>query len=53
MNRFKDVSRHLLTFLDTVKKTGADQRCVAMVKSKMQKACMFACRSVAHPEYDC
>ena len=53
INRLKDVSRHFLSLLDTAKETGADQRWVAMAKTEMQKACMFACRSVAKPDDDC
>lgn len=53
MNRLKDVSRHFLNLLDTAKDTGADPRWLAMAKTEMQKACMFACRSVAQPDDDC
>ena len=53
MNRLKDVSRHFLSLLDTAKEAGADPRWVAMAKTEMQKACMFACRSVAKPDDDC
>lgn len=52
MNRLKDVSRHFLNLLETAKKTGADLRWAAMAKAEMQKACMFACRSVAKPDDD-
>lgn len=53
MNRLKGVSRHFLSLLDTAKETGADPRWVEMAKTEMQKACMFACRSVAQPDDDC
>lgn len=53
MNRFKDVSRHFINLLDTAKETGADPRWVAMARTEMQKACMFACRAVAKPDDDC
>ncbi|WP_318378833.1 hypothetical protein [Enterobacter sp.] len=53
MNSLKDVSRHFLKLLDTAKETGADPSCVAMAKTEMQKACMFACRAVAKPDDDC
>ncbi|WP_306587644.1 Acb2/Tad1 domain-containing protein [Hafnia paralvei] len=53
MNRFKEISRHFLNLLDTAKETGADPRWVATAKTEMQKACMFACRSVAKPDDDC
>lgn len=53
MNRLKDVSRHFLNLVETSKDTGADPRWVAMAKTEMQKACMFACRAVAKPDDDC
>lgn len=53
MNRLKDVSRHFLNLLDTAEETGADPRRVAMAKTEMEKACMFACRSVVQPDDDC
>ncbi len=53
MNRFKEVSRHFINLLDTAKETGADPRWVAIAKTEMQKACMFACRSVAKPDDEC
>lgn len=53
MNRLKDVSRHFLSLLETSKETGADPRWVAMAKTQMQQACMFACRAVAQPDDDC
>lgn len=53
MNRLKDVSRHFLNLLETSKETGADPRWVAMAKTQMQQACMFACRAVAQPDDDC
>lgn len=53
MNRLKDVSRHFISLLDTAKETGADPRWVSMARTEMQKACMFACRSVALPDDDC
>lgn len=53
MNRLKDVSRHFLSLLETSKETGADPRWVAIAKTQMQQACMFACRAVAQPDDDC
>ncbi|WP_426817913.1 DUF7681 family protein [Winslowiella sp. 2C04] len=53
MNRLKDVSRHFLNLLETSKETGADPRWVALAKTQMQLACMFACRAVAQPDDDC
>lgn len=53
MNRFKDASRHFINLLETSKETGADPRWLAMAKTEMQKACMFACRAVAKPDEDC
>ncbi|WP_147196001.1 hypothetical protein [Pantoea sp. CCBC3-3-1] len=53
MNRLKDVSRHFLNLLETSKETGANPRWIAMAKTEMQKACMFACRAVAQPDDDC
>ncbi|WPO96908.1 hypothetical protein SFA32_08175 [Buttiauxella sp. HR94] len=53
MNRLKDVSRHFLNLLDTAEETGADPRWVAMAKTGMEKACVFACRSIVQPDDDC
>lgn len=53
MNRLKDLSRHFLNLMETSKETGADPRWVAMVKTQMPQACMFACRTVAKPDDDC
>ncbi|WP_241648909.1 DUF7681 family protein [Rosenbergiella collisarenosi] len=53
MNTLKGVSRHFLSLLDTAKETGADHRWLAMAKTEMQQACMFACRAVAQPDDDC
>lgn len=53
MNTLKGISRHFMSILDTAKESGADPRWVAMAKTEMQKACMFACRAVAKPDDDC
>lgn len=53
MNSLKSLSRQFLSHLERLRNEGADQRWLAMAKSDMQKACMFACRSVAKPDDDC
>jgi hypothetical protein len=69
MNDLKDISRnfceqldiertHLL--LETVKVGSPEDdnckeamRCLAIARTKMQEACMWACRAVARPDADC
>ncbi|HBR3279591.1 hypothetical protein JQ762_19245 [Klebsiella pneumoniae] len=69
MNRLKGVSRHFCSLLDTEREVAAAEvvergsqaeteraealRCLAIARTKMQEACMWACRSVARPDADC
>lgn len=68
MNRLKGVSRHFCNLLDTerdmvnaeLSDTGnhsaeahESARCLAIARTKMQEACMWACRAVARPDDDC
>lgn len=57
MNEIKDVSRVFLKKLDFLKFTheGDPQvmRWLALAKTEMQTACMYACRAVAQPDDDC
>ncbi|MBA7773838.1 MULTISPECIES: hypothetical protein [unclassified Enterobacter] len=68
MNRLKGVSRHFCSLLDTEREhvngelstTGNHSaeaheaaRCLAIARTKMQEACMWACRAVARPDADC
>ena len=68
MNRLKGVSRHFCNLLDTelenvtseVVLSGSHSeteraealRCLAIARTKMQEACMWACRAVARPDAD-
>lgn len=69
MNRLKGVSRHFCSLLDTEREVAAAEvvergsqaeteraealRCLAIARTKMQEACMWACRAVARPDADC
>lgn len=54
MNRLKEISREFLQELEAMKAGGeCDPRWLAMAKTDMQTACMFACRAVAKPSDDC
>ncbi|WP_085651415.1 DUF7681 family protein [Lonsdalea britannica] len=68
MNRLKDASRHFCNLIDTEKgnalaeltETGNHSkeaneasRCLSIARTKMQEACMWACRAVARPDSDC
>lgn len=54
MNRLKEISRTFLQELEAMKAGGeCDPRWLAMAKTDMQTACMFACRAVAKPSDDC
>ncbi len=68
MNRLKAVSRHFCNLLDTEREHVNDElsatgnhsteaheaaRCLAIARTKMQEACMWACRAVARPDADC
>ncbi|HBC9239916.1 TPA: hypothetical protein KE809_003392 [Klebsiella oxytoca] len=65
MNRLKDVSRHFCNLLDTEHNSTMDGvvkeesernealRCLDIARTKMQEACMWACRAVARPDADC
>ncbi|HIH5626314.1 Acb2/Tad1 domain-containing protein [Kluyvera ascorbata] len=68
MNRLKGVSRHFCSLLDTEKEGVSSElsdtgnhsaeareaaRCLAIARTKMQEACMWACRAVARPDADC
>lgn len=69
MNRLKDVSRHFCNLLDTERESAHNElveagsaeelarqealRCIAIARTKMQEACMWACRAVARPDADC
>ncbi|EFE93964.1 DUF7681 family protein [Serratia odorifera] len=68
MNRLKGVSRHFCSLLDTEREAIAAElsetgnhsaeaheasRCLAIARTKMQEACMWACRAVARPDADC
>ena len=69
MNRLKGVSRHFCSLLDTEREVASagvvergsqaeteraeSLRCLAIARTKMQEACMWACRAVARPDSDC
>lgn len=69
MNRLKGVSRHFCSLLDTEREVATAEvvergsqaetdraealRCLAIARTKMQEACMWACRAVARPDSDC
>jgi len=68
MNRLKGVSRHFCSLIETERdeisaelcETGNHSteahdaaRCLAIARTKMQEACMWACRAVARPDADC
>lgn len=65
MNRLKDVSRHFCNLLGTEHNSTMDGvvkeesernealRCLDIARTKMQEACMWACRAVARPDADC
>ena len=69
MNGLKDISRHFCEQLDiervhlsleTVEAGSPEEsnrseamRCLAIARTKMQEACMWACRAVARPDADC
>ncbi|CCJ79041.1 hypothetical protein BN135_4105 [Cronobacter muytjensii 530] len=67
MNRLKDVSRHFCNLLHSEREVisfelpdtgnhsaGAHEaaRCMAIARTKMQEAAMWACRAVARPDAD-
>ena len=68
MNRLTDVSRHFCNLIATerevvsaeLNETGNHSveaheagRCLAIARTKMQEATMWACRAVARPDADC
>lgn len=69
MNELKDISRNFCEQLDlerthlsleTVEAGSPENdsrmeamRCLAIARTKMQEACMWACRAVARPDADC
>lgn len=69
MNRLKDASRHFLNLIDTEREVlhfaqvpPGDRvaqehfeamRALSIARTKMQEACMWACRAVAKPDSDC
>ncbi|AUO63839.1 hypothetical protein WM46_03205 [Citrobacter freundii complex sp. CFNIH2] len=69
MNRLKGVSRHFCNLIDTEREVAAAEvvergsqaetdrvealRCLAIARTKMQEACMWACRAVSRPDADC
>lgn len=69
MNGLKEISRDFLEQLDlerthlSLQVVDADSdeasersealRCLAIARTKMQEACMWACRAVARPDADC
>ncbi|MEB6482472.1 hypothetical protein MXL48_05045 [Klebsiella quasipneumoniae] len=69
MNRLKGVSRLFGSLLDTEREVATTEvvergsqaetdraealRCMAIARTKMQDACMWACRAVVRPDADC
>ncbi|CAI2496695.1 Uncharacterised protein [Serratia ficaria] len=69
MNELKEISRNFCEQLDLerthlsmeVVEAGSPEdasrseamRCLAIARTKMQEACMWACRAVARPDADC
>lgn len=69
MNRLKGVIRHFCSLIDTERECVAAEvvergtasetergealRCLAIARTKMQEAAMWACRAVARPDSDC
>lgn len=68
MNDLKKVSREFCQLLEKQKAWVQDElhvtgnhsdeaheagRCLAIARTKMQEACMWACRAVARPDADC
>lgn len=68
MNELKKVSREFCQLLEKQKAWVQDElamtgnhssgaldagRCLSIARTKMQEACMWACRSVARPDADC
>ncbi|HHE5075057.1 TPA: hypothetical protein ACPEVZ_002034 [Citrobacter freundii] len=68
MNDLKEISRDFCEKLDIerthlsleVSATNSEEaaradslRCLAIARTKMQEACMWACRAVARPDADC
>ncbi|WP_075686221.1 Acb2/Tad1 domain-containing protein [Serratia marcescens] len=68
MNRLKDASRYFCNLIETERDEVAAElcetgnhsaegheaaRCLAIAHTKMQEACMWACRAVARPDADC
>ena len=68
MNELKEISRDFCEKLDIerthlsleVSATNSEEaaradslRCLAIARTKMQEACMWACRAVARPDADC
>jgi len=68
MNILKGVCRHLSSLLDTERENVSAELaetanhsveaqeaacCLAIARTKMQEACMWACRAVARPDADC
>lgn len=67
MNRLKAASRHFCNLIDTEREGSTFEvvpcgneaernealRALAIARTKMQEACMWACRAVARPDADC
>ena len=68
MNELKQATREFNVLLEKQKAWVADElamtgnnsaeaheasRCLAIARTKMQEACMWACRAVARPDSDC
>lgn len=68
MNRLKNTSRHFCNLIETERNAVAAElcetgnqsaeaheaaRCLVIARTKMQEACMWACRAVARPDSDC
>nr|VUD31399.1 Uncharacterised protein [Raoultella sp. NCTC 9187] len=68
MNELKQAARDFNALLEKQKSWVADElamsnnhsaeaheagRCLAIARTKMQEACMWACRAVAQPDADC
>jgi hypothetical protein len=53
MNRLKEISRQFIAQVEFLNGGDVDHRCMAIARTKMQEACMWACRGVAQPKNDC
>lgn len=53
MNRLKDVNDELSATGNHSTEAHEAARCLAIARTKMQEACMWACRAVARPDADC